>query len=276
MNEAKSQLEAGNLNEAVSLALEAVKAKPADVTARTFLFELSCFSGDWERAEKQLDVIGQQDVNAMIGAKIFQQNFAAERDRIRCFSEGLMPECLLTPPKYVDKLLVANNYVRTNDLDKAAQVFQEIEEERPAFPCKVNGEEFSDLRDYNDLTSCVFEAILKESYTWLPFEQVSKITFFERKSLRDLFWRQAEVEMVNGTGGEMFFPSLYVESFKNDSDSIRLGRETDWSEVGQGIYVGSGIRLFAAGQEYKPMPELESIEFIREEESESASGDEEE
>ena len=42
-------------------------------------------------------------------------------------------------------------------LPKPAQLLDKIEEERPAFACKVNGEEKEDFRDYNDLTMCVFE-----------------------------------------------------------------------------------------------------------------------
>ena len=82
MNDAKSQLDAGYLTAAVGSALNLVKANPTNETARTFLFELSCFSGDWDRAEKQLDVIGHQDTNAMVGSLIYRQNFKAERDRI--------------------------------------------------------------------------------------------------------------------------------------------------------------------------------------------------
>lgn len=179
----------------------------------------------------------------------------------------------MPPPKYVDKLLVANNYVRTEDSENAGKVFQEIEEERPAFACTVNGEEVEDFRDYNDLTSCVFEVIIKGSYAWLPFEQVESVKFLERQSLRDLYWRQAEVEMTNGTAGEMFFPSLYAGSHKSDDDGVRLGRMTVWDEAEGGIYIGSGIRIFAVGGEYKALPDLESIEFVHEEEgSEEASG----
>jgi len=266
MNEAKAQLDAGNLNEAVSLALQSVKSKPADVTARTFLFELSCFTGDWERAEKQLDVIGQQDVNAMIGAQIFKQNFMAERDRIRYFEDGLMPECLMEPPKYVEKLLVANNYVRDGDIVNARKVLDEVEEERPAFACKVNDQEVSDFRDYNDLTMCVFEAIVKESYAWIPFEHVESIEFFPAKSLRDLFWVQAEVAMVNGTKGEMFLPALYAGSFKSDNDQVRLGRMTDWRDLGEELYVGEGARMFWFDGEHRSILDLKNIEFLRKEE----------
>src|SRR3990170_7055359 len=98
MNEAKKQLDAGNLAAAVEAALSLVKSNPTVQSARTFLFELSCFSGDWDRAEKQLDVIGHQDANTAIGSLIYRQNLSAERDRIKFFAEGLRPETPETPP----------------------------------------------------------------------------------------------------------------------------------------------------------------------------------
>ena len=66
MNDAKLQLDAGNLSAAVDSALKLVKTNPTDATARTFLFELSCFAGDWDRAEKQLDVIGHPHVTLRV------------------------------------------------------------------------------------------------------------------------------------------------------------------------------------------------------------------
>ena len=266
MNEAKTQLDNGNLGGAIEAALNAVKSKPTDIQARTFLFELSCFSGDWERGERQLDVVGQQDANAMIGSLMYKQNFAAERDRMRHFADGLMPECLMSPPKYVEDLLVANSRMREKNFAEAREMLDKIEEERPAFSCTVDGEEFTDFRDYNDLTMCVFEAIVKDSYTWLPFEQIEKITFTPPKSLRDLFWTQAEVAMTNGTKGEMFLPALYANSWKSGDDQIRLGRMTDWQEAGEEIFIGEGMRLFWLDGKYKPMIEMREIVFEHNEE----------
>ncbi len=266
MNEAKAKLDAGKLTEAVEEALDAVKSAPTDLKARIFLFELSCFSGDWERAERQLDVIGQQDMNAMIGSQIYKQNFEAERDRIDLFSKGQIPECLMQPPNYVEGLLAAVSHVKDGKLSEAKEVIDQVEESRPAFACKVDGAESSDFRDYNDLTSCVFEAIVKDSYTWLPFEQVEKVEFLETKSLRDNYWRQAEVELINGTTGEMFLPALYAESYKNESDEIRLGRATDWREMDEDIYIGEGVRLFQVESGYKPISEIKTIEFAHESE----------
>lgn len=263
MNEAKTQLDAGNLDAAMEAALNVVKANPTDAAARTFLFELACFAGNWDRAEKQLDVIGHQDVNAMIGSQIFRQNLKAERERLRVLSDGFKPTFMMEPPDYVIGLLTANNRLREGNVAEAREILDQVEEQRPAFACKINGEEASDFRDYNDLTSCVFEVIVKDAFVWLPIEQVEKIKFTPPKSLRDLFWIQAEVETANGTNGEMFFPALYANSFKSTNDQIRLGRMTDWRDAGEDIYVGEGMKMFWFDGKDKPVLELKEIEFNR-------------
>ena len=140
-------------------------------------------------------------------------------------------------------------------------MLDEVEEKRPAFPCTVNGEDFTDFRDYNDSTMCVFEAIIKDSYVWLPFEQVVTIKFFERKSLRDVFWLQAEVELTDGTNGEMFVPSLYANSWKHEEDGVRLGRSVDWRDAGDDIYVGEGSKLFMMDGTNMSILDIKTIEF---------------
>jgi type VI secretion system protein ImpE len=261
MNEAKSLLDSGNLSGAVETVLTAVKSKPTDVGLRTFLFELSCFAGDWTRAEKQLDVIGHQDANTMIGSLIYRQCLEAERKRERLFAEGLKPEFLADPPDYVYGLMTANNRVREGNLAEAREILDKVEEQRPAFACSVNGKQVEDFRDYNDLTSCVLEVIIKDSYVWVPLEQVEKIEFQPPKSLRDLFWIQAQLETSNGTNGEVMIPSLYVNSNKNQNDQVRLGRMTDWRDAGEDIYVGEGLKLFWMDGSDTPILELKTVDF---------------
>lgn len=261
MNDAKLRLDQGDLTGAIESAINLVKTNPTNIAARTFLFELSCFSGDWERAEKQLEVIGHQDAAAMIGSKIYQQNFKAERDRTAYFAEGRKPETLTGSPSHMADLLNANNRVREGNIAEARALLDTVEENRPAFSCTVNGEGFSDIRDYNDLTMCVFEVIFKDAYIWLPFEYVEKIEFFEPKTLRDLFWVQGNVHLTNGTNGEMFFPALYSGSWKSDNDAVRLGRMTDWRDLGEDVFVGEGMKLFWMDGRDKSILDLKSIEF---------------
>lgn len=262
MSEAKTQLDAGNLKGAIEASLSAVKNNPTDEKARIFLFELSCFSGDWDRAARQLDVIGHQSATALIGSQIYRQNFHAERDRAELFAKGKRPEFVMPAPDYVERLYAANNLVREGKTAEARAILDEIEENRPAFACKVNGAEKEDFRDYNDLTMCVFEAIIKEAYVWLPMEQIVKIEFFEKKTLRDVFWRQAKVEVKNGLIAEIFLPALYANSWKSGDDQVRLGRANNWLDAGDEIYVGEGLRTYFSNGEAVPILDINEIEFM--------------
>ncbi len=264
MNDAKLKLDEGDLKGAVEAAINLVKTNPTNVAARTFLFELSCFSGEWERAEKQLDTIGHQDAGAAIGSLIYRQNFKAERDRINLFEHSSRPENAMKFPDYVEDLLRAVDLNRRGEIAETRSLLDDIEERRPAFSVTVNGEGFSDIRDYNDLTMCVFEVFIKDNYIWLPFEQVVSIEFLERRSLRDVYWPQAKVEMTNGTTGEMFFPSLYVNSWKNSDDRVRLGRSVDWRDAGNDLFVGEGMRIFWMDGKDKALTDINTIVFNRE------------
>lgn len=261
MQEAKAKLENNDLKGAIESLIQTVKQKPRDFQARTFLFELSLFSGDWERAERQLDAIGQMDVQAAFGAKVYQQCIVAERKRSRFFSENLKPEFITEVPEYIYGLLGANSYLINGDFTMARQSLDEVEKKRPAFSCQVDGNEVKDFRDCNDLTCCVFEIFIRDSYVWVPFEQVKSLEFVPLKSLRDIFWRQARIETLNGTSGEVFIPALYVDSWKSQSDKIKLGRLTDWRDIGNEIYVGEGQRLFFIDDLAKPISEIQKIEF---------------
>jgi type VI secretion system protein ImpE len=268
MNEAKSLLDAGNLSGAVEAVLQSVKSNPTDISSRTFLFELSCFAGDWTRAEKQLDVIGHQDANTMIGSLIYRQCLEAEKKRQRLFSDGLKPEFLADPPDYVYGLLTANNRIREGNFAEAREILDKVEEQRPAFSGKVNGVEVEDFRDYNDLTSSILEVIIKDSYVWVPLDQVVRIELIPPKSLRDLFWIQGTLETTNGTNGEVMIPSLYVNSYQNQNEQVRLGRMTDWRELGEDIYIGEGLKLFWIDGADRPILELKEIEINSAQESE--------
>lgn len=261
MNEAKALLDAGDLNGAVQSTLNFVKANPTNHQARTFLFELSLFSGDWERANRQLDALGHQDANAMIGALIYRQCLEAEKKRARFFADGLKPEFLSDPPDYVYGLLTANNRVREGNIAEARQILDQIEEDRPAFPCTAGGAEAEDFRDYNDLTAGIMEVIIKDSYVWVPLEQVEKFTINEPQSLRDLFWLQGTMETANGTNGEVFFPSLYADSFKHDNAQVRLGRMTDWQDLGDELFQAEGTKLFWINGQDRPILELKEVVF---------------
>ncbi|HYP28093.1 MAG TPA: type VI secretion system accessory protein TagJ [Blastocatellia bacterium] len=261
MATARELLETGNLQGAIDQVTSEVKAAPTDMHKRTFLFELLCFAGEFDRAERQLDVIGHQSAKSEIGVMVYRNNLNAERDRRRLFSDGLQPHFLSEPPSYVDLHLDAINRLREGNLDEARAVLDRAEEERPALTGRINGDQFLDFRDYNDLTGPVLEVIMAGEYTWLPFEQIRQVSIEPPRQLRDLIWIAARIEATDGTLGEVFIPVLYAGSGEHANDQVRLGRMTDWKQMSEDLYIPAGLRLFLVDNEDRPMLGVRSIEF---------------
>jgi type VI secretion system protein ImpE len=263
MNEAKELLSAGRLEDASAALLSHVKANPNDAASRTFLFELSCLSGDWDRAERQLDVIGQQSSEAQLGVMVYRANISAERERRRVFAEGGQPHFLREPPAYVDLCVEALKQVNRGLLTEARATLDRAEEERPAIAGSLGGKEFQDFRDYDDFIAPVVELIVKDKYVWLPFEQIKSIQISPPRQLRDMIWASARVEATDGTIGEVYMPSLYADTSSSTNDQLRLGRLTDSKQLGEDLYRTLGLRLFLVDGEDKTLFEATPVEFSR-------------
>jgi type VI secretion system protein ImpE len=258
---ARELFEAAKLDEAIEQVTNEVKADPGDASRRTFLFELLCFAGEWDRAEKQLDVIGHQSAKAELGVMIYRALIKAERERIRLFAEGVHPHFLKEPPAYVDLNLTALNNLRAGQFAEARAVLDRAEEERPAMAGKLDGQEFKDFRDYDDFVAPVLELIVKDKYVWMPFEQIKSLEISPPRQLRDLLWTSARVEALDGTIGEVYVPALYEATSKSSDNQARLGRLTDWQQVGEDVYRTVGLRMFRVDDEDKTLFEVRSVEF---------------
>src|SRR3990172_3318820 len=261
MTQAKALLDAGKLGEAIEEVTREVKGKPGDVASRTFLFELLCFSGEWDRAEKQLDVIGHQNVKAEIGVQVYRNNLKAERDRRKLYSDGLRPHFLREPPAYVDLHLAAINRLREGNLAEARETLDRAEEQRPALSGKFNGTPFEDFRDWDDVLGPVLELILNGQYTWLPFEQIKRMEISAPKTLRALMWASVRLEAPDPTIPHLYVPALYAGSHESPNAQIRLGRMTDWRQLSDDLSLAVGLRLFLVDREDKPLFEARSVEF---------------
>lgn len=264
MATAKELFDSGQLQAAIDQLGAEVKARPADVGRRTFLFELLCFAGQWDRAEKQLDVIGQQDAKTEIAVQVYRNNIAAERHRRRVFADAVWPNFLVKPPDYVKLHLSAVAEIKEKNYAAAIQLLDRAEEERPALPGRFNDTPFEDFRDANDLTAPVLELIVQDQYTWLAFEQIRSLEISKPKQLRDLLWARARIETIDEIGafaGEAFIPALYNGSNENANEQIRLGRMTEWQAIGGELAAPAGLRMFLIDGNDQAIFDAERIEF---------------
>lgn len=257
---AKALYDSGELSAAIEEITREVKASPSDMPRRVFLFELLCFAGEWERAGRQLDVIGHQGVGTEIGAQVYRNCLRAELTRERLIRDGLQPHFLAEPPTYIDAHLEAFGRVRLGDAAGARELLDRAEEERPALAGSFDGRLFQDFRDYDDFFAPVLEVIVHDKYTWVPFEQIKSVRFEPPSQLRDLVWATANIETV-GQELRALVPVLYAGSGAHGDDLVRLGRATDWKELGPELYAGAGLRVFAVDGEEVSALEVRSLEF---------------
>ncbi len=272
MTDAKTLYEAGDLAAAIEEVTREVKAHPSDAARRTFLFELLCFAGEWERADKQLEVIGHQSAGAEIGVQVYRNNLKAEHARRRLFTDGLSPHFLIEPPPYVDLHLEALNRLREGNTQEARATLDRAEEERPAVSGTLNDTPFEDFRDYDDRFAPVLEVIIQDKYTWVPFEQIKRLEITAPEQLRDLVWATAQIETVDKEL-KAFLPMLYAETSRHTDDAVKLGRMTDWTLLSNELYAGAGLRLFAVDGEEKPMLQVRNLSFDRGENVEESGGE---
>jgi len=233
MNVSVSALfQAGRLAETIQALGAGLRNDPTDVRQRTFLFELLCFAGEYDRAEKHLDLLAGSSHEASLGAWLYRSALHAERVRQEMFREGAVPRPA-PPPRPLGAV--------------------------------VNGRAFDAVTDADPRVGPRLEVFAAGQYTLIPFEHLASVRFEAPKRLRDLLWAQATVQ----TGpeweglelGEVLVPVLAPLSWRHPEDAVRLGRVTEWEEGDDGQLCPIGQKLLLAGEEEIPMLELRTIEF---------------
>jgi type VI secretion system protein ImpE len=221
---------AGNLKGAIQALGVEVRDNPADVRRRTFLFELLCFAGEFERAEKHLNILADANADAAVGALLYRSALRAERQRLAFFE--------------------AEQY---NSEDASNPVTSR--------PGTLNGERFETIEDADARVGARLEAFLAGEYVWLPWEHLGSVTMEAPRTLRDLLWPTLYItggKALEGKElGEALAPALSPFSFKQERDSVKLGRETEWSgdiPYGQKMLVLDGERIV-------PFLEIRTLEF---------------
>ena len=254
-------LQAGNLSEVAAELTQKVKKNPTDMQLRTFLFEVLSFQGDFQRAERQLDVVSQYNAENELATQVYKDILQAELKRQEVFGKGVPPQFVFEPPAYTAMHLKAIQALQNQDFNKAKELLDQSAEIRPTISARVNGKACSEIFDGDDRIGPFLEAIVNEVYLWIPFEDISKMTITAPKFLRDLLWVQANLESPKGPIGPAFLPVLYPESHTSDEELVRLGRMTIWEALGDAILLGKGQHSFLIDGNEQAMLEVRDIEI---------------
>lgn len=215
----------------MALSLE-VRDDPTDVQRRTFLFELLCFAGDYDRAVKQLDVLARSDPEATLGVLAYQRLLECERERSEMFDGGEMPASGKDP--------------------------------RPVRG-RLNGSPFENLEDADPRVGPRLEVFLGGGYSWLPLEHLTSVRIEPPGRLRDLLWAPAHLqggESLAGVDlGEALLPVLTPRAWADPDDQVRLGRITKWIELPDGRESPLGQKMLLVDDEEFPLLEVRELEI---------------
>jgi len=249
---ASDLFKAGRLREALEAQTQEVKAAPADPTKRIFLFELLCFAGEWERAQKQINVIHYDDVQREMVLNQYRLLLDAETHRRAVFAGTAQPKFLIPPPRHVEMRLTALHALANNKPDEAAKILQEAIDCTPEIGGQLNGTTFKVLHDADDLFGPILEFMNQGNYFWVPLEHVESLGMNAPQYPRDLIWIPARLEVRDSANGEVYIPGRYPGSEKHSDPTIQLGRLTDWKQPAEGFEIpvqGLGLHEFVVDEE---------------------------
>lgn len=254
--------QAGKLEAAVQAAVADVKANPTDTGLRYFLTELLCFNGEWERADKQLETLTHQALDAAVKVILLRHLVRAEIARQQFYTEGRLPEFLTEVSPSLRLRLDALIAINEGNAAEAAELLAKAEEQRPAMAGTCDGTSFDDFRDLDDLSAGYLDVLTSTGkYYIVPLESVESVTFKKPERPVDLLWRETEINVKNGPEGQVYVPAIYPQTTVDGDEQLRLGRGTDWVGEEHAPVRGRGLRSFLVGDQDRTIMQITSLQF---------------
>jgi type VI secretion system protein ImpE len=252
---------AGKLQAAVDAQLQEVKRHPADQAKRLFLFELLVFSGDLDRARRQIDAVtyGEAERDTVVAG--YRRLLDAEQDRRKLFQDGKKPQFLGPQPEHVQWRLEAINCLRGNQQKEALELLNRANAAVAPQVGMLNATPFTSLRDADDLFAHVLEVMAKGVYSWVPLEVIDSLALNPPRQPRDLIWFPARLDLRDGQSGEVFLPVLYPGTYEQPDEQLKLGRLTDWKSAEGGPVLGVGLRTFVAEGHAVPLLDWRELQL---------------
>jgi len=207
--------------------------------------------------------VGQQsgDAGTELATQVYRGLLEAEQQRREVFHGEALPKFLVPPPPHVEQFVLMLKKMRTAP-EQAEALVEQAEEASPALAGEAGGVRFSNIRDADDRVSAVLEVYHGAEYLWVPLDQVVRLEITPPTKLRELMWAQARLQMIGQpSAGDVFLPMLYVDSYKHESETIRLGRVTEWESWRDVAVFGSGRRMLLVDGEERSLLDLGSLVF---------------
>ncbi|UWU24819.1 nitrogen fixation protein (plasmid) [Rhizobium sp. CB3060] len=233
-------------------AMEQVKAhlkvSPTDKEARHLYIDLLVLDGDYERADAQCNLANTFAPEDTMGFTLLRNQLRAMAARSAWFRDAATPDFPQGPSELDKASLQLGIASRQGSPKETRAMLEALDDLRGEQPMIWNGKQVSDLRDLDDRVPHALEVIMNGgAYLWVDFAKIAAVTIEPIARPRDLAFRRAELELVDGASALVLLPAIYHGTPADGK--LLLGRETEWIDEPTGITTGRGQRCFLAGDE---------------------------
>ncbi|KLV03736.1 protein of avirulence locus ImpE [Photobacterium aquae] len=251
-------IQQAKLSEALELLASQLQETPQDVDLRSSFIELLCIDGQYERADKQLNLLIKQNPDCLIGATNLRQLIRAAQARLDFDGGAATANLVKDVDEAFTSLLRMRLAYRENHVENFIQSAEQLEKNRVNIPMEIDGEYRDTLRDLDDTLAGFLELFGTDGkYYLVPFDALIRLEMMPVTSLIEHVWRKVDIEIDGGLCGEAFIPMTYINS---QTDAEKLGRETDWREIfGTNIYSGVGQKMYLFGDEAVVLSQIQRI-----------------
>jgi type VI secretion system protein ImpE len=261
--DARETLRAGDPRGALELLKREVRKSPRDVRLRTFLFQLFCVFGEWERAITQLAAAADLDPGAVPMGQTYRTAIRCEVLRARVFAGTRNPTVFGDPEPWMPLLVEANRLLATGHPAEAERLRDDAFEQAPSPAGTLNGAPFEWIADADPRFGPMLEAVVDGKYWWVPFHRLRLLEVEAPADLRDQIWMPARFVWSNGGEGFGFVPTRYP-GLEGDADtSLLLSHRTEWVER-DGWFLGRGQRMLATEAGETALMDVRRIELAPE------------
>jgi type VI secretion system protein ImpE len=243
--DAQQLISEGQLGAALGALQDSVRKDASNPKYRTFLFQLLCVLGQWNRALTQLNVAAELDAGALPMAQTYREAIQCEALRAEIFAGKRAPLVFGEPQPWLVLLLEALKLDAGADFDNAANARAQAFDDAPASSGSINGQRFAWLADADQRLGPVIEAIINGRYFWVPIQRISRIEIEAPADLRDAVWMPANFTWANGASTVGLIPTRYNDTVSCTDDALLASRRTEWVEHGALSGHGLGQRMLA-------------------------------
>jgi type VI secretion system protein ImpE len=243
--DARELLRSGDPRAALEQLKQEVRKAPRDAGLRTFLFQLFCIFGEWDRALTQLTAAGELDPLAIPMVQAYRATIRCEILRGRVFAGSRTPTIFGEPEPWMSLLIEANRVLLTGRTAEAAGLRDAAFEQAPASSGTIDGAPFEWIADADPRLGPMLEAIVEGKYYWVPFHRLQTLDLEPPADLRDQVWMPTHFVWSNGGEAFGFIPTRYPGAAQEEDGALLLARRSEWQERGDGWFLGRGQRMLA-------------------------------